>query len=134
MSDSPVIGCNSGSVQTSLHTSVRRLAVKSLISLCLIVGNPPLGQESACSTENLAPQPHVDGGAFRSIAAAFCTTAATFHSTAAAPGRCRTVFRSGVHLWATIAKSSAWPGNGAEYTQVHLRNQLSLVLQKVGRS
>ena len=61
MRDSPVIGCNSGSIRTSLQTSVRRLAVRSLISLCLIEGEPPLGQERACSTENLAPQPHVDG-------------------------------------------------------------------------
>ena len=48
VSDSPVIGCNYGSVQTSLHTSVRRLVVRSLISLCLIVGNPLLGQELEC--------------------------------------------------------------------------------------
>ena len=31
--NSPVIGCRSGSMQTSLQTSVRRLAVRSLISL-----------------------------------------------------------------------------------------------------
>ena len=55
MRDSPVIGCNSGSVQTSLQTSVSRLAVRSLISLCLIEGKPPLGLERTCSTENLAP-------------------------------------------------------------------------------
>ncbi len=58
---SPVIGCRSGSTHTSLHTFVRRFAVKSLISLCLIDGKPPFGQERACSIENLAPQPHVEG-------------------------------------------------------------------------
>ena len=49
---SPEIGCRCGSVQTSLHTSDSRLAVRSLISLCLIEGNPPFGQDKACSTEN----------------------------------------------------------------------------------
>ena len=36
---SPLIGCSSGSMQTSLQTSVKILAVKSLISLCLVDGN-----------------------------------------------------------------------------------------------
>ena len=49
-------GC---SIQTSWHTSIRRLAVRSLISSCLIDGKPPFGQERACSMENLAPQ--IDG-------------------------------------------------------------------------
>ena len=40
-------GCNSGSVATCEHTSVRSLAVRSLISLCLIEGNPPLGHDKA---------------------------------------------------------------------------------------
>ena len=56
-----VIGCRSDSMQTSPHTSVSRLAVRSLISLCLMDGKPPFGQDRACSTENLAPHPHVDG-------------------------------------------------------------------------
>ena len=47
---SPVMGCRCGSMQTSLHTSDRRLAVRSLISLCLIDGKPPFGQDKACST------------------------------------------------------------------------------------
>ena len=38
-------GCNSGSVATCEHTSVRSLAARSLISLCLIEGNPPLGHD-----------------------------------------------------------------------------------------
>ena len=46
-----VIDCNSGSMQTSPQTSVRRLAVRSRI-FCLIEGKPPLGQERACSTGN----------------------------------------------------------------------------------
>ena len=58
---SPVTGCSSDSVQTSLQTSVRRLAVKSRISLCLMEGKPPLGHDTACSMENLMPQLHVDG-------------------------------------------------------------------------
>ena len=57
----PVIGCRSGSMQTSLQTSVRTLAVRSLISLCLIDGKLPVGQDRACSTENLTPHPQVDG-------------------------------------------------------------------------
>ena len=50
-----------GSVHTSLHTSVRRVAVRSHISLCLIDGKPPLAQDRACSTEKEAPQAHFDG-------------------------------------------------------------------------
>ena len=42
-----VMGCRCGSTLTSLHTSDIRLAVRSRISLCLIDGNPPLGQEIA---------------------------------------------------------------------------------------
>ena len=48
-------------MHTSLHTSVRRVAVKSLISLCLIDGKPPLAHDKACSTEKEAPQAHFDG-------------------------------------------------------------------------
>ena len=49
---SPVMGCRGGSVDTLWHTSDKRAAVKSLISLCLIDGYPPLGHDSACSTVN----------------------------------------------------------------------------------
>ena len=48
-------------MQTSLQTSVSRLAVRSLISLCRMEGKPPLGQKSACSTENFLPQSQVEG-------------------------------------------------------------------------
>ena len=46
-------GCNSGSVDTCEHTSVNNInvAIRSLISLCRIEGNPPLGQDKACSTK-----------------------------------------------------------------------------------
>ena len=40
-------GCNSGSVATCEQTSVSNLAVRSLISLCLMEGNPSLGQDRA---------------------------------------------------------------------------------------
>ena len=56
-----MIGCKCGSMQTSLHTSDKRLAVRSLISLCLIDGKPPLGQDKTCSTENWAPHSHSMG-------------------------------------------------------------------------
>ena len=45
-------------MHTSLHTSVRRVAVKSRISLCLIDGKLPLAHDKACSTEKEA---HFDG-------------------------------------------------------------------------
>ena len=61
ISSSSVTGWSSGSVHTSLHTSVRRVAVRSCISLCLIDGKPPLAQDRACSTEKEAPQAHFDG-------------------------------------------------------------------------
>ena len=51
-------GCKSGSTRTSLHTSVSNEAVMSLISLCLIVGNPPLAQDSAWSTVKAWPHSH----------------------------------------------------------------------------
>ena len=35
-------GYNSGSVDTCEHTSVNNVAIRSLISLCRIEGNPPL--------------------------------------------------------------------------------------------
>ena len=40
-------------VATCEHTSVNNVAVRSLISLCRIEGNPPLGQDKACSTETI---------------------------------------------------------------------------------
>ena len=58
---SGVVGCRFGSMDTSLHTSVRRLSVRSRISLCLMLGKPPLAHESACSTVKLLPQSHLDG-------------------------------------------------------------------------
>ena len=36
-------------------------AVISLSSLCLIEGNPPLGQEMACCTKNEWPQTQFEG-------------------------------------------------------------------------
>ena len=47
-------------LHTSLHTSVRRLAVRLRILLCLMEGNPPLAQESAWSMELLLPLSHLD--------------------------------------------------------------------------
>ena len=47
-------GCRSGSVMTSWHTSVSRLAVRSLI-LCRRIGKLPLEQVKAWLTVNLAP-------------------------------------------------------------------------------
>ena len=46
-------------MHTSEQTSVRRFAVRSLISLCLMDGNPPLGHDKACSIQNHVPHPHV---------------------------------------------------------------------------
>ena len=60
-SASPVMGCSVGSMDTLLQTSEMRLAVRSLISLCRMVGNPPLGQDRACSTEKLVPHVPVVG-------------------------------------------------------------------------
>ena len=60
-SASPVMGCSVGSMDTLLQTSEMRLAVRSLTSLCRMVGNPPLGQDSACSTEKLVPHVQVVG-------------------------------------------------------------------------
>ena len=54
-------GCSSGSMHTSLHTYVSIWAVRSRISLYLIVGKPPLAQESACSTVKLLPHSHFRG-------------------------------------------------------------------------
>ena len=59
-------GCNSGSVATCEHTSVNNVAVRSLISLCQIEGNPPLGHDKACSTEKDVPQEQCVGARSRS--------------------------------------------------------------------
>ena len=47
---------------SSLNTSVSRLAVRSRILLCLIVGILLLAHESACSTVKLLPQSHLEDG------------------------------------------------------------------------
>ena len=47
----------SPSIQTSLQTSIRRLAIRFLISVYLMEGKPQFGQERACSMENVAPYP-----------------------------------------------------------------------------
>ena len=58
---SSVTGCSTGSMRTSLQTSVRRVAVRSRISLCLMDGKTPLAHDSACSTEKLLPHSHFAG-------------------------------------------------------------------------
>ena len=50
---SPVKDCNNGYIFTSVHTSVNNSVVKFLISLCLAIINPPLGQNRACCTLTL---------------------------------------------------------------------------------
>ena len=54
-------GCRSGSVLTSWHTSVSKLAVRSLISLCRRIGKPPLEQVKAWSIVNLVPHSQFEG-------------------------------------------------------------------------
>ena len=44
-----------------MQTSVSRLAVRSLISLCRMEGKSPFGHESVCSTENFTPQAQLEG-------------------------------------------------------------------------
>ena len=48
-------------MHTSEHTSVSKVAIESHTSLCRSDGKPPFGQESACSTERLAPQAQLHG-------------------------------------------------------------------------
>ena len=50
-----------GSVATSWHVSVITLASRSRISLCRIMGKPPVGHDSACSTSNGLLQTHFVG-------------------------------------------------------------------------
>lgn len=53
---SPVRGCSSGSVFTLWHTSVSRLAVRSMISLCQRGPIPPQAHISVCSTSTRSRQ------------------------------------------------------------------------------
>ncbi len=53
---SPVRGCRGGSTLTSWQTLVSRLAVRSQISLCLSMGNPPFGQVKTWSMVKDFPQ------------------------------------------------------------------------------
>ena len=46
---------------TLWHTSVSKLAVRSLISLCRRIGKPPLGQVKAWSIVNLVPHSQFEG-------------------------------------------------------------------------
>ena len=55
-SNSPVKACSGGSMHTLRHTSVNRLAVKSLRSLWHTDGNPPVGQVRAWSVVKELPQ------------------------------------------------------------------------------
>ena len=48
-------------MHTSWQTSVMTLAVKSLSSLCLKVGRPPVGQHRAWSTVKDLPHTHLVG-------------------------------------------------------------------------
>ena len=54
-------GYRSGSVLTLWHTSVSKLAVRSLISLRCRIGKPPLGQVKAWSIVNLVPHSQFEG-------------------------------------------------------------------------
>ena len=58
---SPVSVWGSGFTATLQQTSARRLAVISLTSLCLSVGNPPCEQLKACSTVKCFPQAQLPG-------------------------------------------------------------------------
>ena len=58
---SPVMGCNVGSMQTSLQTFDSQSPTVSQTSLCLMEGKPPFGQESACSTVKWVPQAQLVG-------------------------------------------------------------------------
>ena len=59
--DSPESGCRWGSVVIPWQTSVSKVAVISLTSLCLTAGKPPVLQVNACSTLNGFPQLQWDG-------------------------------------------------------------------------
>ena len=54
-------GWSVGSIPTPMQTSSNSSAVRSLISLCLLIGNPPQFQLSACSTEKDLPQTQMLG-------------------------------------------------------------------------
>jgi len=54
-------GCNSGSTHTWEQTSVSKVAVRSLTSVCRKEGKPPLEQDKTCSTEKVTPQAQNEG-------------------------------------------------------------------------
>ena len=58
---SPVIGCRFGSISTQGATSRRNVAVRALISLCLIITKPPLLQLKAWPTSLFLPHAHMLG-------------------------------------------------------------------------
>ena len=58
---SPDRGCNTGLSVTSWQTSVSNMPVKSLISLCHILGKAPLGQLSAWSMVKVSLHTHLEG-------------------------------------------------------------------------
>jgi len=58
---SPSTSWRAGSTPKSLHTSLKRLAVKSLTSLWRMDGNPPQGQVKAYFILKVLPQTHVWG-------------------------------------------------------------------------
>ena len=58
---SPLSDCSGGSTPTLWHTSLINFTVMSLISLCLMNGNPPHGQLRVCSTIKAYSQTHFDG-------------------------------------------------------------------------
>ena len=60
-SSSPDRGCNTGSSKTSWQTSVSNMPVRSLISLCRILGKAPLGQLSAWSMVKVSLHTHLEG-------------------------------------------------------------------------
>ena len=59
--NSPITVRSSGSILTSLHTSVSEFTVKSRRSLCLIVMNPPFLQFIAYCMSIIDPQLQDDG-------------------------------------------------------------------------
>ena len=62
---SPVMSYNTGSVRTSLQTSLINSAVKSRTSLCLKLMKPPFGQDKAWFMLKAAPHTHLDGNLFK---------------------------------------------------------------------
>ena len=58
---SPGAHCKPGSMHTSWHTSVSKVALILRISLRILDGNPPFTQDRACFTEKFLSQAHTDG-------------------------------------------------------------------------